>query len=289
MPTSPPVVLSIAGSDNSAGAGIQTDLKTFSALGTYGLTAITCLVAEIPGRVSGLQAVRPKLLAEQIRLCFDAFPIAAVKTGLLYSRSLIRVVAEELRRAPRVPLVIDPVMVASSGDALLRPDAIRAYWSELFPLASLLTPNLDELNFLLGIQGKTHAHLQQAAVHLQSLTDIPILAKGGHLGGKKAHDCGPRAIDLLALAGGQVVEFSAPFFPRRETHGTGCTYSAAIAAGLARDLTLVPAIAQAKAFITQAIEHQHNWPHRRKITRALNVSPPALTPDEHLVTCRVLT
>jgi hydroxymethylpyrimidine/phosphomethylpyrimidine kinase len=289
MPTPPPVVLSIAGSDNSAGAGIQTDLKTFSALGTYGLTAVTCVVAEIPGRVAAIQAVRPKLLAEQIRLCFEAFPIAAVKTGMLYSRPLIRVVAEELRRAPRVPLVIDPVMVASSGDALLRPDAIRAYWSELFPLASVLTPNLDELNFLLGLEGKTHAHLQQAAIALQNLTGIPILAKGGHLGGKKTRDLSPRAIDLLALPNSEVVEFSAPFFPRRETHGTGCTYSAAIAAGLAQGLTLIPSIAQAKAFITQAIDRQHNWSHRRKTTRALHVSPPALTPDEHLVGCRVLT
>jgi hydroxymethylpyrimidine/phosphomethylpyrimidine kinase len=150
-----PVVMTIAGSDNSAGAGAQADLKTMSALGVYGVTAITCVVAEVPGKVSAIQAVEPRIVAEQIRLLFEAFPIAAVKTGMLYSREIIATVCDTLeecfaRGGPRPFLVVDPVMVATSGEPLLRNDAVALYRERLFPLAGIITPNLDEVRTLLG-------------------------------------------------------------------------------------------------------------------------------------------
>src|ERR1051325_4072531 len=145
-----PVIMTIAGSDNSAGAGAQADLKTMSALGVYGVTAITCVVAEVPGKVSAIQPVDPAIVAEQIRLLFAAYPIAALKTGMLYSREIIETVCAVLEEQFKIPLVVDPVMVATSGDLLLQPDAIALYSERLFPLASLITPNLDEVRPLLG-------------------------------------------------------------------------------------------------------------------------------------------
>jgi len=145
---SPPVALTIAGSDSSAGAGVQADLKTFSALGVYGLTAVTCVVAETPGSVSRIEPVSPEIVREQITLLFRHFPIAAAKTGLLYAAEIVETVARAVLdlsadAAKRLPLVIDPVIVATSGDQLLEPEAIELYEKELFPLATLLTPNLD--------------------------------------------------------------------------------------------------------------------------------------------------
>src|SRR3954463_7608561 len=139
-----PVALTIAGSDSSAGAGIQADLKTFSALGVYGLTAVTCIVAEVPGRVSKIEPVSPALVREQIDVLLRSFPVGAIKTGLLFSAEIIEQIARALREHGSLPLVIDPVMVATGGDPLLQEDAIAAYERELFPRAALLTPNLDE-------------------------------------------------------------------------------------------------------------------------------------------------
>jgi hydroxymethylpyrimidine/phosphomethylpyrimidine kinase len=152
-----PVALTIAGSDNSAGAGAQADLKTMSALGVYGVTAITCVVAEVPGKVSAIQPIEPAIVAEQIRLLFGAFPIVAMKTGMLFSRAIIETVVQTLeecfRASGRRPaLVIDPVMVATSGDPLLEPDAVDLYREKLLPLATLATPNMDEVRMLLGNQ-----------------------------------------------------------------------------------------------------------------------------------------
>jgi hydroxymethylpyrimidine/phosphomethylpyrimidine kinase len=244
------VVLSIAGSDNSAGAGLQADLKTISALGGYGLTAVTCAVAEVPGRVSLIQPVRPAVVAEQIRLCFEAFPIGAVKTGMLFSEAIIRSVAEALPANAR-HVVIDPVMVASSGDPLLKPSAIRAYRRHLFPKAALLTPNADELAVLTGRPVRTHAELRDAGRALMDETGTAILLKGGHLKGKSA-------VDYLATPGG-LIEFAEPFVRGVETHGTGCTYSAAIATGLAQGRDLVDAVARAKCFLTRAIRMGLRW------------------------------
>src|SRR4051812_863601 len=145
-----PVALTIAGSDSSAGAGIQADLKTFSALGVYGLTAVTCVVAETPGRVSKIEPVSAALVRDQIEVVLRGFPVAAIKTGLLFSAEIIGEIARTLREHRPLPLVIDPVMVATSGDPLLQDDAVAAYERDLFPLAALLTPNLDEAARLIG-------------------------------------------------------------------------------------------------------------------------------------------
>ena len=248
-----PVVLTIAGSDSSCGAGAQADLKTFGALGCHGLTAITCIVAEIPGKVRSIQAVRPEIVRDQLEVLLAAYPVAGIKTGMLYSAPIIRTVAHILARMKvRPPLVIDPVMVASSGDSLLKAGAIRAYRQLLFPMATLITPNLDELGILTGSVPRSLSAMRAAGKQFTAATGTSVLLKGGHLRGSTA-------TDLLLMPDWEEQEFSAPFIRGVETHGTGCTYSAAIVAGLASGLPLSKAIAQAKEFITASIRGAHSW------------------------------
>ena len=251
-----PVALSIAGSDSSAGAGIQADLKTFSALGVYGLTAVTCIVAEITGKVSRIEAVSARIVREQIEVLVKNFPIGAIKTGLLCSAEMISAVAKAIRSMHRnsaspVPVVIDPVIVATSGDPLVEPAAIETYEKELFPLASLITPNLNEAERLLGTEIKDRQAMRRAGKKLEREFGTAILVKGGHLEGDAA-------LDLLFI-GGKVVEFSAPKAFGVATHGTGCTYSAAISAGLASGLALEEAIRRAKKFVAEAIAQHFRW------------------------------
>jgi hydroxymethylpyrimidine/phosphomethylpyrimidine kinase len=261
-----PVALTIAGSDNSAGAGAQADLKTFGAFGVYGLTAITCVVAEVPARVSAIQAVDPAIVAEQVRLSFEFFPVGAVKTGLLYSKEIVEAVCDSLEKTGRgAPLVVDPVMVASSGKALLKPDAVAVYEERLFPMAALVTPNLDEAATLLGRSVSTESEMREAVEELSKRFGAPFLLKGGHLAGAAATD--------LLYNDGRIYEFSAPFVSGVRTHGTGCTYSAAIAAGLARGLALKTAIGEAKRFVTRAIGKHFLWEHHGHATAALNHLP----------------
>ena len=249
---SPPVALTIAGSDCSGGAGIQADLKTFSAFGVYGLTAVTCVVSETPQVVEKVQAVTPDILRSQIRLLFDSYPVAAVKTGMLYSRALLRVVSEELAdRLGMFHLVVDPVMVASSGDPLLKKDAVRAYHEELLPLADVITPNLDEAAVLLGRKITTRGAMIPAAEELRGRYGASVLLKGGHL---RERD----AVDVLCTSRG-VEEMVMRRIPGRGTHGTGCTLSAAVAAGLARGQSLRSAAAGAKKFLHGAIVKQLSW------------------------------
>ncbi len=246
-----PVALTIAGSDSSAGAGIQADLKTFSALGVYGLTAVTCVVAETPGRVSKIEPVSASLVREQIEVLLRGFPVAAIKTGLLFSAEIIREIASALREHRSIPLVIDPVMVATSGDPLLQEDAIGIYERELFPRAALITPNLDEAARLLDKPIGDLRGMRKAGEILANKYGVSVLLKGGHL-------TGDQATDLLFL-NGNVIEFSAPFSRGIATHGTGCTYSAAIAAGLATGLPLEEAVRRAKNFVSAAIAQHHGW------------------------------
>ena len=260
-----PVVLAIAGSDNSAGAGAQADLKTMCALGVYGVTAITCVVAEVPGKVTAIQPVAPHIVAEQIRLTLEAFPVAAIKTGMLYSREIIAAVADAL--PPAIPLVIDPVMVATSGDPLLKGDAIALCRERLFPRAKVITPNLDEAAVLLGRRIASVAEMRSAVADLAALCGTAILLKGGHLREAIATD--------LLFADGDIHEFTAPFVHGVSTHGTGCTYSAAIAAGLAKGLPLRAAVAEAKTFVTRAITHYLRWDKNGRTTHALHhFAPP---------------
>jgi hydroxymethylpyrimidine/phosphomethylpyrimidine kinase len=251
-----PLALTIAGSDSSAGAGIQADLKTFSALGVYGLTAVTCVVAETPGKVSRIEPVSGEIVHEQIAVLARNFPIAAAKTGLLYSAEIVEAVAraivDSVRKIDnRIPLVVDPVMVATSGDLLLCPDAIALYESELFPLATLLIPNLDEAGTLIGEPIRDLEAMRKAGKKLQKKYRVPILLKGGHL-------AGGNAVDLL-FADDNITEFSAPFVRGVATHGTGCTYSAAITAGLASGLSLEDAVGRAKKFVTASIARHFRW------------------------------
>jgi hydroxymethylpyrimidine/phosphomethylpyrimidine kinase len=250
-----PVALTIAGSDSSAGAGIQADLKTFSALGVYGLTAITCVVAETPGKVSRIEPVSAELVHEQINVLAKGFPIAAIKTGLLCSAEIIKTVADAIidlrRRNNRVPLIVDPVIIATSGDQLLQPEAIKVYESELFPLATLLTPNLDEAEKLVGQPVHDLQTMRNAGKQMQKKYGVSILLKGGHLAGS-------HTVDLL-FAGSKISQFSAPFVQEVATHGTGCTYSAAITARLAAGLPLEDAIRRAKKFVTASIAQHFRW------------------------------
>jgi hydroxymethylpyrimidine/phosphomethylpyrimidine kinase len=251
----PPVALTIAGSDSSAGAGIQADLKTFSAFGVYGVTAVTCVVAETPGKVSRIDPLPPEIVGTQIELLFANFPIAASKTGLLCSTEIVGAVAQSMRDVrkhnPGLPLVVDPVMIATSGDQLLRAEAVEVYEKELFPLATLITPNLDEAAKLLGQKIEGREAMAQAARDLEKKYGAAVLLKGGHL-------LGGIAIDLLCQ-NGKIVEFGAPFIRGVATHGTGCTYSAAITAGLASGWSLEKSIAQAKKFVTESIRNHFEW------------------------------
>ena len=263
-PRSIPVALTIAGSDSSAGAGAQADLKTFSTLGVYGLSAITCVVAETPGHVKRIDAVDAEMVAEQVELLLESFPVAVIKTGMLYSAEIAGRVAGILR-ARKLPVVVDPVMVATSGDPLLQPDAIAIYENELFPIAALITPNLDEAAALLGESISSVSAMRAAGRKLFERYRVALLLKGGHL-------CGNQAIDLL-ITSESTQEFSAPFTRGVNTHGTGCTYSAAIAAGLASGLPLEAAIEKGKRFVTAAIEQHFAWSQEGKTLYALNHSP----------------
>ena len=258
------VALTIAGSDSSAGAGAQADLKTFTALGVYGLTAITCIVAETPGKVSRVQAADPEIVREQIELLLKSFPVAGIKTGLLCNAEIVAQVVRSLRKVKGRRLVVDPVMVATTGDILLAPEAIQIYESELFPLATLITPNLDEATRLLGDPIRDLAAMHRAARTLAKKYGTAILLKGGHLRGR-------RAIDVLSF-GDCTKEYSAAFLPGVKTHGTGCTYSAAITAELAKGAKLPRAIATAKRFVSSAIRLHFVWKSGRGKIFALNPS-----------------
>src|SRR5256885_2451018 len=247
-----PVALTIAGSDSSAGAGIQADLKTFTAFGVYGVNAVTCVVAETPGKVSRIEPLGAGIVRAQIAVLAKSFPIAAIKTGLLCSAATITAAAGAIFDLIKdIPLVVDPVITATGGDPLLEKGAIAAYESELFPIASLITPNLDEASQLLGSAIEDRQSMERAGKELQRKFKIAILLKGGHLPGTDA-------VDLL-FADKEVTEFAAPFIRGVATHGTGCTYSAAITAGLAKGLSLAEAIGDAKKIVSRAIQNHHRW------------------------------
>jgi hydroxymethylpyrimidine/phosphomethylpyrimidine kinase len=209
------------------------------------------------------------MVCTQIAVLLKSFPVAAIKTGLLFSGEIVSAVAQILRAQAlkaKFTLVVDPVMVASSGDLLLRDDAIESYERDLFPLATLVTPNLDEAARLLGEPIGDLQAMRSAGARLAEKYRIPVLLKGGHL-------AGPQAIDLLFVAG-RVTEFSSPFIPGVTTHGTGCTYSAAITAGLAIRLPLEEAVRRAKVFVTTTIAQHLSWETERGTTlHALNHSP----------------
>jgi len=242
------VALTIAGSDSGGGAGIQADLKVFNALGIHGTTAITCLTCQNPREVRAVQAARPEIVRQQIEAVFDELPPAAIKTGMLYSTSVIRVVAELLKSQSNTPIIVDPVMVATSGARLLQPPAIRALRSQLLPLAHLVTPNLDEAAILSDEVLKSPEDLRSAARVIHDRFGCAVLVKGGHLKGLK------EAVDIF-WDGRNEWLLTAPYIRGVSTHGTGCTYSAAITGLVAKGLRLAEAVKGAKQFITTAITH----------------------------------
>ncbi len=238
-----PNVLSIAGSDPSGGAGIQADLKTFAALGVYGMAAITAMTAQNTQGVRGFIAVPPAFLKDQLEAIFDDINVAAVKIGMLANAEIIETVADVLARYRPVHIVLDPVMIASSGDSLISAEAIDALKTHLIPLASVITPNIPEGEKLMR---KAVLDMEAAAENLLSLGAGAVLLKGGHLKGA--------AVDVLANVNG-IRSFEAERIVTKNTHGTGCTLSSAVAAYLARGFSLEESVESAKAYITAAITH----------------------------------
>jgi hydroxymethylpyrimidine/phosphomethylpyrimidine kinase len=241
-----PVALTIAGSDSGGGAGIQADLKTFASLAVHGTSVIACVTAQNPSVVISIQPCSDSIVVEQLQAVFDELDPAAVKTGMLYSASIIRTVAAFLKRHAPL-LVVDPVMLSTSGRPLLRSSARKVLQAKLFPLATLLTPNLDEAELLIGRKLRSIEDLRAAARQLHQRFGCAALVKGGHLRLSEAAD--------IFYDGKTELLLSAPFIRGVHTHGTGCIYSAAITAYLARGVPLPKAVAQAKQYITQAIAH----------------------------------
>jgi hydroxymethylpyrimidine/phosphomethylpyrimidine kinase len=240
------IALTIAGSDSGGGAGIQADLKTFSALGVYGASVITALTAQNTQGVTAIYDVPPDFITAQIDTVFTDFEVAAVKIGMLSRTDVIAAVAAGLARHRAKNIVLDPVMVATSGDRLLAPDAIAALRDVLVPCAELITPNLPEAAALLDAAvAVTEDDMLSQARQLMSVGARAVLIKGGH-------GSGHEAADYLVDAAG-VSRFAAKRIDTRNTHGTGCTLSSAIAAGLANGMTLRDAVAAAKQYVTAAI------------------------------------
>lgn len=242
-----PNVLTIAGSDPSGGAGIQADLKTFSALGAYGTAVLTALTAQSTRGVAAVHAVPPEFVAQQLSVLFDDVRIDAVKIGMLGDAPVVRAVAQVLRQHTPPYVVLDPVMVAKSGDRLLAPDAVDALRDELLPLADLLTPNLPEAADLLGqAQARDEAGMQDQLARLAGLTR-GVLLKGGHLPGGL-----DRSPDLLRVDG-ETVRLDAARIATGNTHGTGCTLSSACAALRPQRADWTSAVTDAKDYLTGAL------------------------------------
>ncbi|MFC3117241.1 bifunctional hydroxymethylpyrimidine kinase/phosphomethylpyrimidine kinase [Cellvibrio fontiphilus] len=241
-----PIALTIAGSDSGGGAGIQADLKTFSALGVYGTSAIASLTAQNTQGVQGVLPIPPMFVQQQITSVLSDIHVSAIKTGMLARADIIAAVAETLTAYPQIPLVLDPVMVATSGDRLLAEDAIQTLIEKLLPLATLVTPNLHEAAVLLGTPIATDVEqMQLQGEQILALGAKAVLMKGGHGEGESATDL------LITMAG--VKAFSAPRLATKNTHGTGCTLASAIAAGLAKQYSLSESVQQAKNYLQQAL------------------------------------
>ena len=250
QPVTPPRyvrVLSIAGSDSGGGAGIQADLKTFSALGCYGMTAITAITAQNTMGVRAIHGVPPDMLRAQIDAVVQDIGVDAVKIGMLHSPEVVAVVVDAIRRHRLPQVVLDPVMVATSGDRLMADETVQVLVRDLFPLATVVTPNLDEAALLLGYPIAGIEALDDAARALVALGAPAALLKGGHLPGDQV-------VDVLALPGGTLKHLSSPRIATHNGHGTGCTLSSAIAAHLALGHALPDAVALARAYILGAIQ-----------------------------------
>ena len=253
MTEMPPVAMTIAGSDCCAGAGLQADLKTFQHFRVHGLTAVTCVVSETPKVVEKVHPVPVEVIASQVSLLLKSYPVAAIKTGMLHSKEVIEGVAAVLGKHPDIPLIIDPVMVASSGSPLIEEDAIEAYRDSLFPRATLITPNLAEAETLLRSPIDSHEAAQQAALQLSLECGCAVLLKGGHMDSENE-----QCIDILA-EGETLIPFRHPRLPDADTHGTGCSLAAAIAAGVALGLPGRDAVERAIAYVSTALASRYRF------------------------------
>jgi hydroxymethylpyrimidine/phosphomethylpyrimidine kinase len=238
-------ILTIAGSDSGGGAGIQADLKTIAALGCYGMTAITAITAQNTVGVTGIQAITPDMLAAQIKAVVTDIGVDAVKIGMLHDPEVVHVVASAIKEYQLKRVVLDPVMVATSGDALITPPTIAVLVKELFPWVTVITPNLDEAALLLQRPLASRADLDKAAQDLVAMGAKTALVKGGHLAGDKVTD--------VLLSNGKLHDFSSHRISSQNTHGTGCTLSSAIACYLGMGLPIEEAVAKARSYILQAI------------------------------------
>lgn len=239
-------LLTIAGSDCSGGAGVQADLKTFAAHGTYGMSVIVSVVAENTKRVISMQDVAPDLIRDQLDAVFEDIRVDGVKVGMLSNAKAMSAVAEKLRKYDPPHPVVDPVMVAKGGCALMQAEALDALIQEILPLAFVLTPNIPEAETITGIRITDVQDMKKAATRIHKLGTRNVLVKGGHLNGD--------AEDIL-FNGERFFSFRNVRIPTKNTHGTGCTLSSAIAANLANGLALVDAVSAAKEYITGAIAH----------------------------------
>lgn len=240
-------VLSIAGSDSGGGAGIQADIKTFSALGCYAMTAITAVTAQNSLGVKAIQGISPDILRDQIDTVLDDIGAHAVKVGMLHSPDIVRIVAEAIDRHELENVVFDPVMVATSGAALIDKSAISVLVSELFPRCLLVTPNLDEASLLVGRPLCSESEMEEAAHDMLRMGANAVLLKGGHLPGDLV-------CDLLLVKGDEAHWMRAPRIDTVNTHGTGCTLSSAIVAYLALGLSLRQSVESARAYVRAALE-----------------------------------
>lgn len=238
----PPCVLTIAGSDSGGGAGIQADLKTITVLGGYGMSVITALTAQNGLGVTGIHAPEADFVALQLATVLDGFPVAAAKTGMLFSAPIMEAVADALKERT-FPLVVDPVSVSQSGHALLRPDAVEALVSRILPLADLLTPNRPEAEMLASMSIRTDDDVRKAIARLLDMGPAAVLLKGGHF------DAGDTLVDWLGVPGQEPVPLPQPRVNTPNNHGTGCTLSAAIATWLAHGCSMREAVVRAQQYL----------------------------------------
>ena len=247
-------VLIAAGSDSGGGAGIQADIKAVTALGAYAMTAITALTAQDTNGVAGVVGVDPAFIAQQMRMALDDIGADAVKTGMLHNVDVIGTVAGVLaEKAQGIPLVVDPVMYAKGGHALLEPDAIASLKSKLLPLAAVVTPNIAEAEAIAGVSIRTVADMHAAARAIVGMGPRAVLLKGGHMEFGDVTD--------ILYQGDTAEEMTHPRIQTRHTHGTGCTLASAIAAGLAQGMDLSSAVRRARAYVLTAIKTAPGFGH----------------------------
>lgn len=248
-----PKTLTVAGSDSGGGAGIQADLKTFSALSCYGMSAITALTAQNTQGVSNISGVEPNFIKDQLKAIFEDLGADAVKIGMLHADDLINTVSDNLAHYNPSSIVLDPVMVAKSGDRLLQKEAIEALISKMVPMATIITPNIPEGEVLLGKEIANEEAMGYAAKELAELGPEAVLIKGGHLSGDFSPDV------LYVKSQDKVHRLTADRISTQNTHGTGCTLSSAIAAYLARGFTISEAVHKAKTYMDEALRAGKDW------------------------------